>query len=73
MNNHSKYTTEQKERKAFAVVMALIVLALIALLVLEVCGVFEESPWQPVTEFPMANAHITWSQTFYGGSMAGGL
>ena len=69
MKNHYKhYSTIDHERKVFAAVMIVILLALITLFVLEVCGVFDGQVWKPVTEFPLANANISWEQTFYPGA-----
>ena len=59
MKNHYKnYSTIDHERKVFAAVMIVILLALITLFVLEVCGVFDGQVWKPVEEFPIANANI---------------
>ena len=62
-----KYSTIEKERKVFAVVMAIICLLLITWMVLEICGVFDGPVWKPDEAIPMANAHISWEQTFYPG------
>ena len=68
MKNHYKnYSTIDQERKVFAAVMIVILLALITLFVLEVCGVLDGQVWKPVEEFPIANANISWEQTFYPG------
>lgn len=56
-----KYSTKQKEMKVFAAVMCVIMLALVALMVLTICGVFDEPAWKPAAEYPMANQHITWT------------
>ena len=56
-----KYSTKQKEMKVFAAVMVLIMVALIVMMVLTICGVFDEPAWKPVAEYPIANQHITWS------------
>lgn len=31
-------------------------------------GAGAEEKWQPDAEFPMANAHITWEQTYHAGA-----
>lgn len=68
MKNHYKnYSTIDHERKVFAAVMIVILLALITLFVLEVCGVFDGQVWKPIEEFPIANANVSWEQTFYPG------
>ena len=66
-NHYKNYSTIDHERKVFAAVMIVILLALITLFVLEVCGVFDGQVWKPVEEFPIANANISWEQTFYPG------
>ena len=71
MNSTNKYTRKTKERKAFAIIMALIFLALVTIGILEICGVFDESPWQPVMEYPIANANVSWDQTFHAGGWSG--
>ncbi len=38
-----------------------IVLALIALMVLSICGVFDEPEWKPVAEYPLVNQKISWN------------
>ena len=38
--------------------------------VLTLCGVFEKPTWEPDVSYPMANANISWDQTFYGWSDA---
>lgn len=68
MKNHYKnYSTIDHERKVFAGVMIVIVVLLLALFILEACGVFDAYIWKPVEEFPIANANISWEQTFYPG------
>ena len=71
MKSYRKYTTEQRERKVFAVLMAFIVIIIISWGILEACGVFDEPVWKPVGEYPIANAHISWDQTYYPGPMGG--
>ncbi len=53
-----KYSTKEKEKKVFAVIAAIIFLAMVALMILEIAGVFDEPAWQPVAEYPFANQHI---------------
>ena len=38
--------------------------------VLTLCGVFETPTWEPDVSYPMANANVSWDQTFYGWSDA---
>ena len=56
-----KYSTQEKERKGFAIVMLIILLVLLVGMILTVCGVFDDPGWQPVEEYPIANQHITWT------------
>ena len=63
-----------KECKVFAFVMAIILLLIMTAGILDVCGVFdrpEEPIWKPNVIYPMANAHISWLQTYYPGAMGG--
>ena len=64
------YNTTDKEKKVFVVIMAFIVLMILALIVLELCGMFDEPLWKPDAVFPMANANVSWLQSFYGGAMS---
>lgn len=68
MRNYKHYTKETGNSKVFAVFACVIMLAMVALIVLQLCGMFDEPLWKPVAEYPMANAHISWEQTWaYGG------
>ena len=69
MNNHNKYITVRNERKAFGIVLLIVLVAVVALAVMEFCGVFDK-PAEPDVTYPMANANISWDQTFYGWSDA---
>ena len=71
MKSYRKYNTIDKERKVFAAVMIIIIIALLTLFTLEACGVFDRNVWKPVEEFPIANANISWEQTFYPGGFGG--
>lgn len=62
-----KYTRYDRESKVFAVVMILVLAAMITLGVLTACGMFDEPLWKPVASYPMANANISWMQSFHGG------
>ena len=69
MKNHYKnYSTIERERKVFAIVMAIIIVLLLALFTMEACGVFDAYIWKPIEEYPLANANISWEQTFYPGA-----
>ena len=64
----------QKECRVFALIMTIILALIIIAGVLEVCGVFdgpEVNIWKPTESYPMANAKISWWQTFHPGAMEG--
>ena len=62
-----KYSTIEKERKVFAAVMLAIMVILVTWFVLEACGVFAGPTAKPDRVYPMANAHISWEQSFHAG------
>lgn len=70
MKSYKKYNTYEKERKVFALVMLIILLALIVLAVLTACGAFDQAVWKPDVSYPMANAKISWEQTYHPGAWA---
>ena len=57
----------EKERRLFAVVMFIILILLLIWMGLEIAGVFDPPVWLPDGEYPMANAHINWEQSFHPG------
>ena len=59
----------QKESKIFAVVMLIILVLIMTAGVLSVCGVFDSNipEWRPDGIYPMANANISWEQSFHSG------
>lgn len=68
MKTWNHYSTEEKERKVFVIIMTVIMLAIIAWGVMEICGVFDKPEWEPTVSYPMANAKISWEEThYYGG------
>ena len=67
MKNHRQYSTFDKERKVFAIVMTVILILMVALAVLTLTGEFDKEEYQHQVEFPIANTNISWSQTFYSG------
>lgn len=67
MKNHRKYSTAEKERKVFAAVMLAIMVILVTWFVLEACGVIAGPTAEPDGVYPMANAHISWEQSFHAG------
>ena len=59
-----------KECKIFALVMVIILILIMTAGILDICGVFkktEEQEWQPTEIYPMANANISWEQSFHPG------
>ena len=68
MRNYRNYIKREKESKVFAI-CALVVLALmIALVVLQLCGMFDEPMWKPTVEYPIVNTNVSWRQTWaFGG------
>ena len=62
------YTTKKRGGKVFTVLMATIFLALVALFVLEVCGVFQDTAWKPDVEISMPNSNVSWEQSYHYGS-----
>lgn len=67
------YSSFEKESRVFAAVMLVIVILMMAVGVLELCGVFEkeEAVWKPTEIYPMANANISWMQTHHPGPWDG--
>jgi len=70
MKSYRKYSTNENEKKVFTVVVFLILLALVTLAVLTICGVFDQQIWKPDVSYPMANAKVTWLQTYHPGAWA---
>ena len=65
----------QKECRIFALVMTIILALIMIAGVLEACGVFdgqEVNVWKPTESYPMANAKISWNQTYYPGPLGVG-
>lgn len=57
--------------KAFALIMAVITLSIIAFGVCDLIDIVrerEQAAWRPTEVYPMANAHVSWNQTYYGGA-----
>lgn len=53
------YIKKEKESKVFAIVMIVVLMLMIAVVILEGCGMFDEPLWKPVAEYPFTNQHIT--------------
>ena len=62
------YSTKEKMMLVAVSILMIIALVLVTLMVMEICGVFDEPVWKPATEHPLTNAHIGWMQTFRGGA-----
>lgn len=67
MRNYKHYTRYGKESKVFAAVVLVVFLLLIVFCILTLLGMFDEPLWKPVASYPMANANISWMQSFHGG------
>ena len=68
MRNYKNYIRKDKGSKVFAAAALIVIMILIAMIVLELCGMFEEPLWKPDIEFPIVNTHVSWMQTWYGGA-----
>ena len=57
----------------FAIVSIIIVLALVVVFAVEVvCLYFQPPAWEPTEVYPMANANISWEQTYFPGNWSDG-
>ena len=65
MNYTTKKNTNTRARAILLCVLAVITI-IHGVMVLEKAD--RRSAWEPDCEYPMANAHISWEQTFYGGA-----
>ena len=64
--DHMKYNTKKNKSTRYRIMAVLAVTMLAAAIMV---NVFVKVPgWEPDVEFPMANAKISWLQTFYSGS-----
>ena len=68
MRNYKHYNRYEKESKVFAVVMIIVLMLMISVMILEVCGMFDEPLWKPDVEYPMVNTNVSWMQTPHFGS-----
>ena len=62
----SKYI--KKEQKGQIIFIVCIILAIIIGLAWNYIDSEPEFKWEPTKSYPMANAHISWEQTFHGGA-----
>ena len=70
-NFRMKYTTRNNKT---AIVRAIILFLVAFLIVFGIALMLEDAEakldaWEPNVSYPMANAHISWDQTYYGGGM----
>ena len=66
MFQQRKYTTTfQRKTRIFAVIAVILVTA--ALIALDGAVLAKEAPENWDVSYPMANAHVSWEQTFFGG------
>ena len=71
MKSYKHYIRNKKEKKdIYTWILAAILICLIVLGVLTVCGVLEPLEWKPDVSYPMANAKISWLQSYHAGSWA---
>lgn len=68
VRNYKNYIRKDKGSKVFAAVALIVIMILIAMIVLELCGMFEEPLWKPDVEHPIVNTHVSWMQTWHGGA-----
>ena len=68
MRNYKNYIRNNKGSKVFAAVELIVIMILIAMIVLELCGMFDEPLWKPDVEYPIVNTHVSWMQTWYEGA-----
>ena len=54
-----KYIKWEKKSKVIDIALIIILLALIALVIMDLCGVFDPPVWVPVAEYPFINQHVT--------------
>ena len=62
----SKYIKPETKGQIIFVIM--IVLAIVIGLVWNALEDNSAPKWEPVGSYPIANAHISWEQTFHGGA-----
>ena len=66
--NHKYFNTTKHERKAFAITMLVILLCLFTLGILWAIGEFDDPFYvKHQVEYPIANANISWQQTYHSG------
>ncbi len=66
MKSQNKYI--RKETKGQIIFIVLIILAVLIGLLWNALEREPEYNWEPATSFPIANAQISWEQTFHGGA-----
>ena len=71
MKSYKHYIRYEKENKGtFTIICAVILLCLVVLAILTMCGVIDDITWKPDVVYPMANAKISWLQTYHPGAWA---
>ena len=61
MKSCKHYIRYEKENKVFIGVAVIVLILLTALMVMTICGVFDELKWKPDVVYPMAIQHIEWT------------
>ena len=63
------YNTKNRKMEWFRAVMTLILAAILCWGGIEIHMILHRpAEWKPAESFPMANAKISWEQTFHGGA-----
>lgn len=70
MNNHSKYITNKNHRAMARAILLFLVGAIVIIILSVLVDNYDRRPVEPDVTYPMANANISWDQTFYGWSDA---
>ena len=65
--NRGQYSTKRRKRKGYMLAVALVIIGVAAYAAAETVAAAAKGP-EPDAVFPMANSHISWSQTFHAGS-----
>ena len=67
MDYNTKRHTQTRGRTILLVILAALTIANAAILLNK--AEERRNRWEPDVEYPMANAHISWEQTYYPGGM----
>ena len=70
MNNHRNYITRKNTSATVRAVLLFLVGAAVVILLSVMVDNYNKRPVEPDVTYPMANANISWDQSFYGWSDA---